>query len=322
MSNPPPISPVAHLRRLLGAARRTLKPFVVDLQATVALRRALQNLDPRGPIDGAPRAAPDPARPGAGGPPPRVLILTPVKDARRFLGRHLENLARLTYPHARISVALLESDSTDGTFAALEQSLPALRRAFARAEIGKRDYGYRIPPGVPRWAPEIQLQRRSILAKSRNYLLSSALRDEDWVLWIDVDLSEYPADVIQRLLAVDKEIVVPNCVVAPGGRTFDLNTFRLKQRKGDPTSSVVDGIYQPPAGEGRLYLGELRQHDLVQVDAVGGTMLLVRADLHREGLVFPTFPYKHYIETEGLAVMAADMGVTSWGLPNLEIVHP
>lgn len=67
-------------------------------------------------------------------------------------------------------------------------------------------------------------------------------------------------------------------------------------------------------------------------------MLLVRADIHRDGLVFPAFPYgvasPHRrganavtgrlggeVETEGFALMAKDMGHEVWGMPDLEIVH-
>jgi len=65
-------------------------------------------------------------------------------------------------------------------------------------------------------------------------------------------------------------------------------------------------------------------------------MLLVRADLHRDGLIFPPFRYgnksgnarqrhpvwgRGEIETEGLGIMALDMGTQPWGLPDLEIVH-
>lgn len=57
-----------------------------------------------------------------------------------------------------------------------------------------------------------------VLAKSRNWLLSKALRDEDWVLWVDADLKGYPADVIDSLLSANKSVVVPNCVMEPGGR--------------------------------------------------------------------------------------------------------
>ena len=32
--------------------------------------------------------------------------------------------------------------------------------------------------------------------------------------------------------------------------------------------------------------------DTVRLDGIGGTMILVRADLHREGLNFPAYPYR------------------------------
>ena len=67
----------------------------------------------------------------------------------------------------------------------------------------------------------------------------------------------------------------------------------------------------------------------MKLDAVGGTMLLVRADIHRDGLIFPPYPYiaagarvpGGYPETEGLELMANDMGHTCWGMPHLEIFH-
>jgi hypothetical protein len=253
---------------------------------------------------------------------PKVLILTPVKDAVRFLPGYRERLEALTYPHHRISVAFLESDSMDGTYEAIAEHLPALRAAFDRAKLFKRDFAYR--PSGPRWAPSEQFQRRSIMAKSRNHLLARALEDEDWVLWVDVDVARWPDDVIERLLASERDIVVPNCLSERTGETFDYNTFKLKPDAEalDWSPYIVDGILQPPKGYGRLYLSDLSQHDCVEVDAVGGTMLLIRADVHREGLVFPTFSYRFHIETEGLALMARDMGYRCWGLPNLEIYHP
>ena len=141
-----------------------------------------------------------------------------------------------------------------------------------------------------------------------------ALNDEDWVLWIDVDVVAYPASVIETFLASGKDIVHPNCVLQYGQRSFDLNAWRDK---------------------GRYHLDQLKnQGELVPLDAVGGTMLWVRADHHRNGLIFPAFPYglanpkirtrnywKGEIETEGLGMMAADMGIQCWGMPQLEIRH-
>ena len=60
---------------------------------------------------------------------------------------------------------------------------------------------------------------------------------------------------------------------------------------------------------------------VVRLDAVGGAMLLVRAELHRHGLVFPVTPYRHRIETEGLSMMAMDMGALSWAMPGVEVYH-
>ena len=254
--------------------------------------------------------------------PPRVLILIPVKDAESFLPRLVANLSALTYPHAKLSVAFLESDSRDGTAGWLRQRLPALQAEFARALLFQRHFHYRSDQ--PRWEPGQQFRRRSILARSRNYLLARALADEEWVLWIDADVAVWPADVIEQLLAADRDIVVPHCLAMDTRETFDLNTFKLKPGAEalDWTPYLLDGILQPPKGFGRLYLSELRQYPCVEVDGVGGTMLLVRADLHREGLVFPAASYKGYIETEGLAALARDMGHRCWALPNLEIFHP
>ncbi|MEL4897862.1 hypothetical protein [Crocosphaera sp. Alani8] len=252
---------------------------------------------------------------------PVVLILTPVKDATKFLPNYLEKLFTLTYPHDKISLGFLESDSSDDTFDLLKRSLSVLEQEFKNVHIYQKNFGFYLT--TPRWDSSVQYKRRSIMAKSRNFLCHKALQDEDWVLWIDVDVEYYPPDIIQLLLESGKEIVVPNCVFEPGGKTFDLNTFQFKPnaKSLDWSPYMVDNILQPPKGKGRLYLEDLREHEIVEVDGVGGTMLLIKADIHREGLIFPPFSYKHYIETEGLAMMAKDMKYTCWGLPQLEIIH-
>jgi hypothetical protein len=247
-------------------------------------------------------------------PLPTVLILTPAKDAVSHLDTYFANLGRLTYPRELLSLGMLESDSADGTHAELARRIEALRPSWRAVRVWKRDYGFVIPAGVPRYAHQIQLQRRGVLARSRNQLLFRALDDEQWVLWLDVDIIEYPPDVIERLLAAGKDVVQPNCVWQYGGPSFDLNAWR---------------------DQGLRHLHDLRgEGELVRLDSVGGTMLLVRADVHRDGLVFPSFLYgkanprirrNNYwlgeIETEGFGIMAGDAGVECWGMPHLEIRH-
>lgn len=242
----------------------------------------------------------------------KILILTPVKDAEQFLDGYFKALSKLDYPAGQVSIGLLESDSRDNTFAELNGRIAGLRAKYRQAGLWKKDFAYRIPPGVPKYAYHIQVERRITLAKSRNHLLFRALDDEDWVLWLDVDVIEYPPDVIERLLATGKEIVQPNCVFDYGGPSFDLNAWR---------------------DHGKLHMHDLRSEgELVELDSVGGTMLLVKADVHRDGLIFPAFSYGlenplrrtdnfGEIETEGMGLMAKDMGYQCWGMPHLEIRH-
>ncbi|QKV94833.1 glycosyltransferase [Streptomyces sp. NA02950] len=274
------------------------------------------------PSVGVPSPRPPAPVPAASTERPPVLVLTPVKDAAAFLPRHLENLRALDYPREALSMGLLESDSQDGTWELLQDSLPALRAEFRRVTLVRRHFGYRL--SGPRWERSVQRRRRSVLARARNHLLSRALADEPWVLWLDVDVTDCPSDLVQRLLGAGEDIVVPHCVTEPGGPTFDLNTFVLRPGADalDWDGWLRDGILQPPRGYGRMYLDELRGEERVRVDSVGAAGLLVRADLHRDGLVFPAVPYRHLIETEGLAAMARDLGTDCWGLPALEVVHP
>lgn len=250
---------------------------------------------------------------------PKILILTPVKNAAHDAPGYFERLLKLDYPRHLLSLGILESDSTDNTFAAFESLAEKHKTQFSRINCIRKDFGYVIPEGVPRWQPNIQYQRRSILAFSRNELLQQTLTDEEWVLWLDSDVLEFPPDVIQRLLSYGKDIIQPHCVLRYGGQTFDLNAWR---------------------NHASLFMHDLRtEGEITELHAVGGTMLLIRADCHRAGLIFPTSLYgkdnpkvrsrediglpgeRGELETEGLGIMAADMNIQCWGLPHLEIIH-
>ena len=59
----------------------------------------------------------------------------------------------------------------------------------------------------------------------------------------------------------------------------------------------------------------------VPLDGVGGHVLLVKADVHREGLVFPSVLFDHQVETEGFAKMAKALGHQPYGLPGYVVHH-
>ncbi len=264
-----------------------------------------------------PFLAPRRARPGPDPRQPRLVILTPIKDIEEQARPYFERLLRLTFPHANISIGLLESDSRDDTYAAFTREAARARADFRAVDLWQKPFHYHIPPGLQRWEPDLQAGRRAVLARSRNHLLFRALGDAGWAMWLDADVIDFPADIVERLLAFGKDIVHPHCVLVPGGRTFDGNGW---------------------SDHGRKFLQDHRGGpDLVELTAVGGTLLFVRADRHRDGLIFPCFPYgagsphgrcpeggtstQGEIETEGFGLLAADMNLTCWGAPHLEIIH-
>jgi hypothetical protein len=344
-----------------------------------------------------------------------VLILTPVKNAAKHMNGYFALLRNLSYPSSLLSLGIMDSDSADpidsetlalmggtegaaaaaggrapsGTLAKLLVAAPGLVRknGWRRVSIARHDFGYSLAREA-RHGKEVQLARRSVLARSRNHLLSLALRDEEWVLWIDADLKWFPADVIERLVRASegghdggrekdggrgdtplRRIIVPNCVMKlGGGRSYDLNSWRggSEETPGDrATAKEVLSALEKTAGArsvggspllqgysptGVRFLQHFRSRGattnarkrakegdltiwlepealavgsdaVVRLDAVGGAMLLVHADLHRSGLIFPPFSYRLRIETEGLSMMALDMGVLSWGMPFLEVLH-
>ncbi len=243
---------------------------------------------------------------------PNVLILTPLKDGAKFIPGYVDRILGLTYPKELLSLGWLEGDSRDLTYERARIQIARLRRELRRAQLWQQDFGYQIPRGRHRtWQPA-QVQRRMVLAKARNTLLFRALDDEDWVLWLDVDVIDYPADLIERLLAVGGDIVHPNCVLEYGEHTFDQNAWR---------------------DHGKFHLSDLKgEGELVPIDTVGGTVLLVRADVHREGAIFPAAPYglanprvrpDHggELETEGFGILAGEMGYQCWGMPHFEVKH-
>ena len=271
---------------------------------------------------------------------PNVLVLTPIKNGMRHLDGYFQKLRTINYPRSKISIGLLDGDSDDqaseelmsrvreaakrnrqvarflelagssgsgsvrgrgesdhhtharvsGTMAAMLAEVPALAEEYRRVVIVQHDFGHKLRT-AERHGMEAQLARRVVMARSRNHLLLSALRESDqWAFWIDSDLHSYQPSILKDLLSANK-----------------LHTSEVKQ--GRPQALHLEGY----SSTGHLYLHHLRKQEpgqsVVRLDAVGGAMLLVDAELHRHGLMFPAFVHRHRVETEGLSMMALDMGV-------------
>ncbi|XP_064613254.1 uncharacterized protein LOC135477034 [Liolophura sinensis] len=259
----------------------------------------------------------------------KVLVLTPVHNAADHLEHFSEILMTLTYPRPLLSLALGEDSSTDETMPAAVAIHEKLSQRFRRVSIIRLNLSGQLHGNVRTKHDEgVQYSRRTHLARARNMLLKSALSDEKWVLWIDSDVKVIPSNLVEQLLSAEKDVVVPLCVRNDPyhhiKKVYDKNTWRetetsLRQQRESPADKLFLEGYGP---SNRIYLNSLRPEGrVVPLDGVGACSLLVRADCHREGLIFPDFIYDHHVETEGLAKMARDKGYGVFGMPFVEVVH-
>ncbi|KAI9320565.1 Anp1-domain-containing protein [Dichotomocladium elegans] len=265
-----------------------------------------------------------------------VLILTPLKNAAQYLPRYFELLDRMSYPKHLISVAFLVSDTTDNTVDLLKEQAEVLlnrwQDRYHSISIYQKDFHFELPEDQ-RHKFELQPLRRTFMARSRNYLLTAALRDEHaWVLWLDVDLVEYPSTILEDLMSVDVDVVVPNCLRETEDKSFwgyDKNNWQETERSLeiqkdlDPDYVLLEGYYEFLTE--RHHMVDMPTHhpklEKVPLDGVGATFTLVKAHVHREGANFPAFVYQHQVETEGFAKMAKSMGFGVYGLPSYLIYH-
>ncbi|KAJ2376945.1 hypothetical protein IW150_001677 [Coemansia sp. RSA 2607] len=270
--------------------------------------------------------------------PDSLLILTPVKNNAKHLARYFALLDKLKYPRNKISLAFLVSDSTDRTQQMLiesrqwyQETAPVEMR-FKRFEIYRQDFFYALPRHQ-RHLREKQQERRIMMARARNYLWTRALENEQWVLWIDGDLEFYPPNIVRDLMAYDKDVIVPNCLVrrkADKDRwkhsVYDRNAWQETPRslamikKLEESAFLVEGYKSLKTH--RKYLDNFAKNQtIVPLDGVGGTFTLVKAHVHRSGVGFPAWLFQHQVETEGFAKLAKAHGYDVFGLPFYYIRH-
>lgn len=253
-----------------------------------------------------------------------LAILVPLRDAAHHIEPFLKTIAQLEHPKEKTKLVFCEGDSSDGSWQRLTELVAPLRKNYRDIVLLQKHVGTRIDHSK-RWQPRLQRARRAGIARVRNHLIDFGLdAADDWALWIDIDVWQFPADIVRRLRSTGSRIVTPNCVTVPGGPSFDLNAFVTLRPEKDYRyfRATRHGLYQPPANSiRRLHLSDVRHLERIELHSVGGTMLLVDAALHRGGLRFPEIPYRDVIETEGFAALARDFGIVPVGLPRVEVLH-
>lgn len=276
----------------------------------------------------------------------KVLILTPLA---RFYPEFWSNLLTLSYPHEHISLGFITPKTKEGDAATAllneaikeTQSGPEPQR-FQSITILRQDFDPPIPSQDESERHKLQNQkpRRAAMSRARNSLLFTTIGPStSWVLWLDADIIETPPTLIQDLTSHDKSIIVPNCFQRytdeetnePAIRPYDYNSWidsDIARRLAADMSKddiILEGYAEMPTYRSLMAMlsekGKGDPRKLMKLDGVGGTALMVKAEVHRDGAMFPPFPFYNLIETEGFAKMASRLGYVSWGLPNYLVYH-
>ncbi|KAF2709948.1 glycosyltransferase family 62 protein [Pleomassaria siparia CBS 279.74] len=274
-----------------------------------------------------------------------VLILTPLA---KFYQEYWDNLLRISYPHNLVSLGFIIPKTKEGNAAYADlqtqisktQNGPKLKR-FASITILRQDTESPLnsQSEAERHKMENQKPRRAAMAKARNSLLFTTMGPTtSWVLWLDADIVEFPPTMIQDLAAYDVPIIAPNCFQRfynEDTKKNDIRGYDFNNWIDSPTAQALgskmgkDDILLEGYGSMATYRSLMaKMYDpsadpgaKIKLDGVGGAALLVKAEVHRDGAMFPPFPFYHLIETEGFAKMASRLNWESYGLPHYLVYH-
>lgn len=277
----------------------------------------------------------------------RVLILTPIA---KFYPEYWANLLHLTYPHELIDLGFIvpKGSSSSLLLGQLEEAVTLVqtgskKHRFGSVTILRQDFETTTgQTEKERHARLAQKERRAALAMARNELLLSTLSPStSWVLHLDADIIETPSSLLEDMTRANRDILVPNCYQRfvnedgnPDIRPYDYNSWHESQTALDIAASMDEDDILIEGYEDLATYRALMAYEFevlgpephmglrtIEIDGVGGTALLVKADVHRDGAIFPTFSFYKMIETEGFAKMAQRLGYRCWGLPDYLIYH-
>lgn len=324
-------------------------------------------------------------------------------ESRRTIHSHLKMITNTTLPAERCSIGLLTASEDE-----FQRYIEALSPSSDDSAHSKIAFPFRRVTVILHQAPTRQAipggdfkvedtsrearhqipqhERRSRLAKLRNYLQLVALDNETHILWLDSDVYKFSDDrMVETMLKttmttdeVEVGVLTARCTKGEpekadawladhpnfqipdspkdsdspekkieieilrgkeGGdheiiahktnqeNHFDLNAWAGRRTHPDETEQEhlwedITSWTPSPAGVGQTQIldaviQDTKDSDIRRLDSVGGTVLMIQADLVRMGLMFPVgyfvgMTYEHGegydgIESEGICLLTRSM---------------
>lgn len=219
-----------------------------------------------------------------------VTIVSPMRDFGAHVDDYRERVQALGQPLSALRFVIVEGDSVDDTWDRLQE----WKASDWRVTLVKHN------TGQPRYPSIIDGARFRALAAVFNAGLEAVRLD--WsasVLFLPCDVT-FEADMLNRLLAHDKDLIAPFFWGPGGGYFYDTWGFmwRGAHFKNFPRSQMAGRSEQP-----------------LQMDTIGGAILM-RADVLRAGCRYTPEEVDH-----GLCKAAQALGFSVWADPTTHIEH-
>jgi len=225
---------------------------------------------------------------------PKIMICIAVKNSAKYLKRFLKEMDLLRYPKEQLRWVWMYGPSVDYTLEII--------KSFHES----KSYEYNIyeePPfanktGSSLWLADVVNAFKDLIRK-----------DEEYVLFPDVDIGIIPPKTLQQLLKVKKDIVAPYvwCMNTNPKKFYDTYVFRVNKQlfeKGTLNGVKYDS-YSPPFMNSKVP---------VKLDSVG-TFMLIRRE------VFLSVDWENPVPHYQFCKNARKKGYTVWALPYLSIEH-
>lgn len=235
---------------------------------------------------------------------PNLLILMLTKDATSW-GHDVDKSPRTFHDFLDllISTNINLKTTSLALWTSSEKEYHLFRSATSRLDLARTSIF--LDPNTDssnrnsRHDPEhaVQTARRARVARFRNKLMFHALGSEPHLLWLDADVQYLSPGIIQQMLShsstnPDAGIITARCQDGPT-YNYDKNAWAGGRSSGPGTESSDPVVAAEEAGVKQHHVDELIQgtknSDLIPLDAVGGTILYMRAGLVWEGLNFPSY---------------------------------
>jgi hypothetical protein len=192
--------------------------------------------------------------------------------------------------------------------------------------------------------PKFQKERRRVIARSRNFLVTHTLGDERYSLCLDSDMIELPKNMLTIFKESKLDIVTPR-ITHDMAWNYDFNAWSGKRREPNEEESRKLDLNDPefvfvPGGVDSIDMGKYGKEEYgntgepnfqVPLDSVGGAVLFLKSEIFKQGILFPPLyivgtkwnRFEGYdgIETEGLCYQARTIGYSCHGMPNVVAKH-